>query len=303
MSKSLHIFTPVWGDKFTHLLRHALGRSFQFPLNVESLNSAVWTLLTTPEDNETVLENAHRILPNAEIRIILNPRLSEPNAPVGALKMQALLKVIQTCLDEKSRLLMSTPDFIWGNGSIETMLIASEAPGTCASLAHMRVLPTILTTDLLRRSNADLMDLGLLHSHPSWTACDATLETNGIYHSGIAWRQLPAQNLILVQHQMVSPFLVNFLPSDLEFFSKWKGMTPPAFGEWDHNWPTELINQGRLRYIGSSDAACMLEVTDVTSNMPPLLPRREPGGFEGKFMLHNHHNLIQKQFLYVMRYI
>ena len=284
--------------------------SFRWESNAQALKNCIWTLQTDSETSGAV-EIARRVIPTAEIRTIITPRISQPGEPIGAHKMQGLLKVIKQCLAERSRMLMATPDFIWGARTIPAMLKMAAGAGLCVSIAHLRVLPTILTEPFLgieglpENIHADLMGIGLRHQHPSWAACLASTKTgeptdpNGIYHSGICWEHL-TDSLIAVQHQMVSPFLVNFTLSDLEFFATWKGMTAPAFGEWDHNWPSKLIQEERLRYIGASDAACMLEVTEASKNMPPLEPRREPAD---SFFLRNHHNQIQRQFVSIFRHL
>lgn len=326
MQNRLQVYTPCWGDHFTNLLENALGRSFRFPQNAKALENCIWNLQIDAE-NSPAIQIAKKIIPTAEIRTIVSPRISQPQAPIGALKMQGLLKVIKSCIEEKSPMLMATPDFIWGDGTIENMrTAASLSPGLCVSIAHMRVLPSILHDQMLLNTptNAKLMGLGIEHAHESWKVCNSRLPQNGIYHSGICWTEvktptvLSPEGLILVQHQMPSPFLVNFMESDLRGFETWKGMTPPAFGEWDHNWPTDLLNQTRLRYIGGSDAACMLEVTEAGANMPPINSRcglekpndnpelaglERPGMAVDEFFLHGHHNSIQRQFVAVFRYL
>jgi hypothetical protein len=302
MDARLHVFSPVWGSHFTNLLEHALGRSFKWPLNAIALKNCIWTLLTTPESQNEILKLAHSIIPTAEIRIQTSDRLTESNAPIGALKIQALLKSIAQCLDEKTSMLMSTPDFIWADGSIQNMWDESypdEGQGLCVSIAHMRVLPEFIC-DFLSPDNDEMVSRGLRHAHFSWAGGEiGPYNANGIYHSGLAWRHVPGCRMITVQHQMPSPFLVNFTESDLTEFSRWKGMTPPSFGEWDHNWPSKLIDEGRLRYIGSSDVAFMVEITEPDKNVPPLEPARTP---HDQFFRSEPSVKIQKQFISTFRY-
>jgi hypothetical protein len=52
----------------------------------------------------------------------------------------------------------------------------------------------------------------------------------------------------------------------MSFFQQPHDNLPPTFGCYDHVWPTDLINQERQRMIGSSDAACVLEVTKEDLN-------------------------------------
>lgn len=297
--RKLHVFTPVWGSHFTNLLEHALGRSFRWPLNAQTLSNCIWTLFTSPVEKSHIEDLAKRIIPTASIRVLTSDRLFEPQAPIGAFKMQALLKSMRDCLDENTPMLMSTPDFIWADGSIHNMWDESypeEGQGLCVSIAHMRVLPEFLKYAHIPLST-HLVANGLEHAHDSWNRSQANNE-NGIYHSGVCWRRI-SEGLVTVQHQMPSPFLVNFTESDLEEFSRWKGVTPPAFGEWDHNWPSKLLNEGRLRYIGSSDVAFMVEVTEADKNVPPLEAAKIP---HDQFFRSEPSVKVQKQFISTFRY-
>ena len=307
----LHIFTPCWGHHFTFLLLHGLGRSFNWPQNAETVSNSIWTFITDTESQASQLKAlAKKIIPTCEPRVLVFRQLTQKDAAIGAIKMQGLLKAIAQCLEEKTPMLMATPDFIYGDGTISNMLAVSchnpnntdPSQQLCVSLAHMRVLPTILQ-DLEAfpaPTNARLLHFALDRQHGTWAACDITQDPNGIYHSGIAHRRLTG-NLIAVQHQMPSPFLVNFTESDFKEFERWKGFTAPAFGEWDHNWPTKLIEEQRLRYIGSSDAACMIEVTEADKNLPPILPKK-PGVAGDNFFLGGLHNKIQRQFISIFRH-
>jgi hypothetical protein len=305
MSKQLHIFTPVWGEHFTNLLLQALGRSLKWRQNAKSVENCIWTLFTSPSETESIRSLALSIIPTATVRVLTNDRLFEPRAPIGALKMQALLKSIRECLDENCTMLMSTPDFIWADGSIQHMWDQSypeEGQGLCVSIAHMRVLPTILNRLPIGYSSewgpGTLVNLGVKNAHASWIRSNGELNPNGIYHSGVAWRELEPC-VLAVQHQMPSPFIANFKESDLEDFKTWKGVTPPAFGEWDHNWPSKLIEEGRLRYLGSSDLAFMVEVTEADKNVPPLEPAKTPHDL---FFRTEPSVKMQKQFISTFRY-
>ena len=301
MSKRLHIFTPCWGSHFTNLLDSALGRSFRWPLNAASVKNCVWTLFTSPGEKDLITELALRIIPTADIRVLTSDRLFESNSPIGALKMQGLLKTIPECIAYKQSMLMSTPDFIWADGSIQNMWDESypnEGQSLCVSIAHMRVLPAFIA-DFMSPEATEMIVRGLKFAHDSWAHSHAILNPNGIWHSGMCWRRVPGHRLITVQHQMPSPFLVNFTESDLTEFSRWKGVTPPAFGEWDHNWPSKLLAEGRLRYIGSSDVAFMVEITESDKNAPPLEPARIP---HDQFFRVEPSVKTQKQFISTFRY-
>lgn len=272
----MKIFTPCWGEKHIKLLETCLGASFRFPKNASSLAHSEWVFLCNGDEAHRVERIAELIIPSSKIRIIR-----------GGDMMTAMLDVMESCVRDKDPMLMATPDFIYGDGTIDAFNKIGVA-NTCVSIAHMRVHPSILP--FIQRGftfpNDELMQLGMDHQHISWTNCEEGHKESMSYTGGIRW--VRHDNMHLIRHYLPSPFYVNFTQSDLDFF---KGKT---FNFWDHLWPTSLILALRLRYIGSSDAAMMLEVTDVDANVPQIL---EAPAFHASYM----HNQIQSQFVSVFR--
>jgi hypothetical protein len=97
---------------------------------------------------------------------------------------------------------------------------------------------------------------------------------------------------------MPSPFFCNFLQEDLNSFSRFAEGRPPGFGYFDHWWPSDLLINGRFRFIGSSDIACMLEITEPHKNVPPW---NEPTDPPDEFMHERLQNLYLKQFVSCFR--
>ena len=295
LSKPLHIFSPAWGQKHIALMRSALGRSFHWPRNYDVVENAKWHLVSTPEDAAAVLALAREILPSATIDILVDPRLTQFDNPGYALAL-AVMKAMDACLADNAPLLMATPDFVYGNGTIRTMMDIADRPGTVAGMAHIRVLPTFLSTlgdEPL--TNANLMHRAFAHSHLTWRDVQCGADPTMTYHCGVSWKWIGC-GLAAVQHHMPSPFLVNFLPSDREL---WQNKGEPGFGFWDHDWPTYLLRDQRMRWIGSSDAAFMAEVTDPLANLGKLLPRNpvDPDAF----FKDAYHCKIQRQFVTIFR--
>lgn len=203
--------------------------------------------------------------------------------------IKSLQAAVNMCLNDSSPLLMATPDFIFGNGTIDAFMKVANEPGTCATIANIRVLPSVLEHI---DEDTNLVDLAFSHLHRSWSESPENL-----YLSAINIKQL-TKKMWAVEHFMPSPFYVNFLESDKRVFGEWHDRKPPAFGTWDHNWPTYLLEQGRLRYIGSSDAAVMLEITDDDKNVPPI---NKPDDPKNQFFRKGFHNNIQRQFVSIFR--
>ncbi len=295
----MYVFCPVWGDKHLGLLKNALGRSLSWPSNRDAVFNSRWMVVTDgPASGEAAKKIIQEFCPSADIRIFEKPIIRMPGTDTGVVLMNVLFEVVQECIEQKMPMLMATPDFIYGNGTIDAFKRVASEPGTCAAIAHMRVLPSAIAEFWVNPlpSNAYLVSIGLNNSHQSWQMSENTASPSGCYRSGIRWERL-SEKVLTVQHVMPSPFFVNFYPEDLPFFKTWHDNRPPGFGSWDHKWPKQLIAQGRLRLIGSSDAAVMIEITDQGANIPPINPENVGKAF---FNIDSH-NKVQKQFISVFR--
>ncbi len=271
--KPLRIFTPVWGHKHLILLQKALGQSLLWPKNHAAIAHARWTLFCHPSEIEQVCEIAGRIIPPEQIDTIEYPgSKDELTAKRGELMCGALCAVIKKCLVDGSQFMMATPDFIWSDGSIENMIQLASQRATCVAVPHPRVLPTIL--DFIHdtpRSSYDLVTLASKHPHRSWVSSEMGQNPSGTFKSGIMWRKIKP-GIVTLQHRMPSPYVVNFIPADLEFFQRDDGLKRAAFGAWDHDWSCMLAKEQRHRIVLSSDIAFMAEVTSAQDNVPPPYP-------------------------------
>lgn len=299
----MKIFCPVWGKKHIDLLYNALGYSLKWPCNAEEVKGAEWIITTDSDKSLSLIREAVGMIdPTASVYGIIKPGLVYPAAPAGTILMEALKETIVKCLSDNVPMLMATPDFIYGDGSIRAFKASATDRGSCVTIAHMRVLPEIIT-EIHRHENSwetemfndDLVNAGFKYPHITWEASGRESSPGISYAGGIQWHWV-RDRVAAVQHYLPSPFFVNFLKEDLDFFSSAK---PSHFLLWDHAWPAKLLESGRLRYIGSSEAALMLEVTEANANVPPNNP---PGITNNDSSVKNgFHNIIQKQFLYIMR--
>lgn len=250
----MKIFTPKWGEKFNTYFEYGLMQSLKWPKNDAATKGA----------DSVIVPSLESLMP-------------------------ILLETIEECLTDNEPMLMACPDFIFSDGSIATMLEYSR-PGTCVGMVHTRVNPTIID-DLgeVGLNGSQLVSKAWKHLHDSWKGADCTKEFSNCYSGGVSWR---AQgDLILVQHRLPTALLVNFIPSDLDFFKD------ERFDAWDHRWPSTWQNRQRL--IGSSDAAFMVEITEVDSHCPALGPVNmlQEDWFHGVL----EHHKTNRQFVSVLR--
>lgn len=286
----IKIFCPVWGEKHIGLLSSALGMSLSWPKNKAMVHDAEWVIVT---DSEQSLARISQILfgffKDVKITPIIRPEIN--SVRFAEFLIGPVIETAKACLVDKKPMLMATPDFIYADGTIEAFSKIAHEPGSCASIAHLRVLPEIMSQITGPMENKKLMSLAREFAHTTWIHAELGLKHGNTYKGGISWLKVTEHD-IAVQHYLPSPFFVNFAPRDIESFTVTRDGFPASFGIWDHNWPSELIEQGRLRFIGSNELAMMIEVTDEDRNRAPLNRSADKGFYR------NHlHNKIQKQFI------
>lgn len=290
----MKIFIPCWGDKHINLLDKALGACLRWPQNNRAIFGAEWIIVTDSASSfEKIKQVLFTIRPDIDAKAIIYSDLSYKGIDSGMILIKAIQSTAEVCISENESLLMATPDFIYADGTIDAFKAAGKEAGSCVTIAHIRATPDLLNSLVFTPSNKELMALAWRYPHISWSGSNSDGEQKRIYRGGVCWTQM-SQTQKLVQHYMPSPFFVNFLPKDLTSFNTPHEGRPPGFGMWDHVWPSELLNDGRLRFIGSSNAAMMVEITDQDMNVPPIDDPKEHGFFRNHF-----HNKIQKQFLSV----
>lgn len=289
------IFTPIWGEKHVQLFEKALAMSLAWPKNNNLIQDAYWAITTDSQESlNRIAKTVNKLSPQGKLEGFITKELTSPNVDTGMILIETLKTTAKRCLKENSPMLIATPDFIYGDGTLFAFQATAAEKGTCASIAHMRVLPSVIKriNAFKTPSNKELVCCAFDHPHISWEDSD-----NRLYKSGLRkWKV--EEHIYAVQHFMPSPFYINFLEEDLEHLSEWNDNRPPGFGLVDHLWPTRLIKSGRLRFIGSSDLAVMIEITDEDKNVPPVNSENDP---KGEFFHKKYHNQIFSQFLSTFR--
>ncbi len=199
-----------------------------------------------------------------------------------------VMPVLRDCIASGRPLLMAPPDTIFSDGTIPTLLNMGQDRGACISFAHVRVLPGFL--DDLDKDR--MVSRAWEYLHPNWVEAEACLPQSGSFYSGLSWRFL-SDKLIGVQHRLPTVFYANFTPSDFGAFS-----TGPL-NAWDTYWPSSLFEQGRLRYVGSSDAAFAVELTERTTHGQSLMQAdlQEPD----KYHMTEPHNFVNRCMVSIFR--
>lgn len=299
--RGTNVFLPCWGEKHINLLKNCLGVSLKWPKNNKAIAGSNWIIIS---DSKKSYDQISLIVKDIDqtstSHAVIEDKIKYNSGPI---LLKVLKDVIQSSLQNQTSLLMATPDYIYGDGTIENLKKIGTQKGTCVSFAHMRVLPKILDNILkeVPFNNNDLIRLALKYQHATWADSEESANPGRTYFGGISWEYLnETKSLIGVRHRLPAPFFANFLEEDLTFFSTYHNHPHDGtFALWDHLWPSHLIKAGRLRYVGSSDAATMIEVTDKEENIPPI----NPYGITNKddYGQSNLQNQICKQFISIFR--
>jgi hypothetical protein len=262
----LEILSVFWGKEHFELFKRGTLKSLGWTKNKKEIFShrSTWNIFTDKENFLEIEKAIDIYLPELHVNLSSADDLRKYTDSMQS----ALTWQINECLKYKSKLLLAPPDTIFADGSLTGMIKAGREKETCVVLPHPRVLPGIFTEDLsLSVSQPEFVDLAWKHLHRSWADAEVDHKMRNSFSGGVSWQRL-SPTLIEVQHRLPTPYLLNFTIEDLQYFE-----TCPGFGHFDHQWANDvLIPRGRQRFIGSSDGAFVVEVTDKEKNVPPIWP-------------------------------
>lgn len=276
--------TTVWGN-YIDMFLNGTVKSLALDENREAMSDVKWNIFTEESNFQKIDTVIADLLPDVEVKY---RDLSTIRDRVDYLHC-ALIWQIKECLAQRTRMLLLPPDSIFGNKTIPNLFKIGKEPGACVVSPHPRVLPGILNEDFT--SNQSLVRLAWKHLHRSWTDSEVGHDRQNSYIGGVAWEYLDPKT-ISVKHLLPTPYFCDFTEADLQFFE-----TQPGIGAIDHVWPSALVQAGRLKYVGSSDACFVVEITDGDKNLPaaPL------GQDQTKFWQAHPHNVFNQQIACIFR--
>lgn len=268
--KPLRLYTCVYGEKHLTWMRQGLLPSLAWPGNSAAIEGCTWSFLTKGIHTQEI-EEMVKGFPSLHIKdfefLTLGPEFETNPHAQGMFLKEGFMAEISRSLTFNAQTLIAPPDTIFGEGSIANLKEIGKQRDSVVTVAHVRVLPELLTFIKTEKpvSNAKLVGLAFRHLHKTWEQAQVGLKQANSYVGGVSWRWL-AENLYAVTHRLPTPYLMNFVPEDLTYFKN-----QIHFGELDHGWPSaNLIHNQRQRLVGSSDAAFMVELTDALNNIPPV---------------------------------
>jgi hypothetical protein len=281
----IQALTTVWGDDYIDQFLKATVKSMAFPANRKAMEEITWNIFTEDNAFERIEEFIAPRLPNTKIKYkslsILRDRIDYLHSGV--------IWQIKECLKTKSRMLLLPPDSIFGDKTLPNLIKLGKEEKTCVISPHPRVLPTILNEKY--ESNESLVTAAFKHLHRSWTDAEEGTDRQNSFIGGVSWERLD-EKTVSVKHLLPTPYFCDFTEDDLTFFE-----TAAGIGVIDHVWPSMLVQQNRLKYVGSSDACFIVELTAHDKNLPPV----QRGADTSKFWRQHPHNLFNDQIACIFR--
>lgn len=271
------IMSTFWGTQHLEWFKRGCLKSLAFAKNYQTITEhcSRWNIFTDPEKMDYVKELMAITFPKVQINVQSTDDLRTYTDHLQS----ALVYQVEECLKAKERFLFAPPDTIFSNGTIHNLMTFGRQNGTCVAVAHPRVHPEILED--LSEESPKLVAKFMNYQHQSFSDAEVGHKRQNSFIGGIRWERLDDKT-ISVTHHLPTVYFADFTPEDLMYFK-----TQTSFGCYDHLWPADvLLKHQRQRYVGSSDGAFIVELTERWKNIPPVKP-----GSTDQFWVSHSHNL------------
>lgn len=283
------ILSVFWGQQHLEWFREGCLKSLAFTDNYKAIKEhcSKWNIFTNPE----YLDYAKELMKTTFPDTVMNIQSTEELRTYTDTLQSALVYQIDECLKSKDRFLFAPPDTIFANGTVKNLMTFGREKRTCVAVAHPRVLPGILMRLNQFQKPEELVKAFTEYMHPSFEDAEVGHKRQNSFIGGIRWERLDTNN-ISVTHHLPTIYFADFTQEDLMYFK-----TQTSFGSYDHLWPADiLLRANRQRYVGSSDGAFIMELTERWKNLPPVKP-----GNPDDFWANHAHNLHNRSTAVIFR--
>lgn len=268
MSRSIRILTPAWGKHLLYIDKVCLRSLFQ-PNNLPKLleqGRKIHHLFIIPEG---ILPSwCHKYV--ERYKSLYNYRcMWFPKKTID----QAYLQCFKMCIEDDSLFMPALPDWFWADGSVSNMVeyVADRKMAVAGPYLRVRAeefLGWIDAHGLVGEkglSSDRLVDLSFKYPHPISAHSDVTKPNNNARWSGIFTQPL-APGLWSYSCRVPNVFLASVTTDDwYDFYC-----SPHGYSHWDWQWPTKLMEDGRFKFFGSSDAFFMVDLTGKDQSAPKV---------------------------------
>lgn len=257
----IRFFVLAYGAEFSDLyLRSALFSLTQpnnkIPNAIVSVHSDIASMSAVAGPSEQLGE--------------VEPHFITPQDDPNDTQRDAFIEEIKRCVEQSATMVVVSPDNYWGNGSLPNSLAILGEQDVCLGIPHMRVDKDKFLSECPTHygiNNEELVSLSMKTIHPSWANCDPSDEKTNTFFTGISMSRI-TKDLYAVTHLLPTCFVCRFNASDYGYFAERRHVK----GLFDHHWPEKLAREGRLRVVGSSDAAFIAELTPAGTHNAQTTP-------------------------------
>jgi hypothetical protein len=270
--KILFVFVPMWGSQYVDLFFEytmpSLMQSKNFP-DISSNNKRIIICFYTKSiDAELIKRKMNNYNCGYEYKIYNDYYFKDLGR---GLMLNFFIHMLEKCVSNNALMLLALPDFIYSNGSISNLFKLSDGKGVSVAVPHPRVSyecieeGKINIKNLLKSgiSSSMLVKMAGQCKHSSFSFSDELMDKNST-SDGISTRKLN-YNCLAVTHNLPNVCLLSPIKDDVSFFKR-----RISFNDIDHLWPNMLLRQSRLKVVGSSNIAFMIELTYDNDKIPKL---------------------------------
>lgn len=239
ISKTIVLFTPMWGEAPAEFLAYTLPSIKESIERLQEEYEVIHDIYTT-EQSRSFVTNFVKI-PNVKRRI----------TNIKGEKKERLLSVlkenIKYCLSKKAVSILVSPDTIIGKESLYNIVkvFEIEYKSIFAYYAPIKDKPELKGKS---PTNAELVEKVFEDPHP---IIEEGLKT---HDRNASIRIVKHDDFYLVKQPMPAPVLFWFEPEDLDFFT-YIGV----YNDIDRGWADFLLQKKRIKYVLTSDVYFCVE--------------------------------------------
>jgi len=258
----LYVWVPVWGEQHISMFfRYVLPSMMQSNnLPKVTISKEVTIFIYTVEKNKYYVEQ-HINSDYKNIKFIIKIE-NDIHKVVADRITNFFIDILKISVTDKALVLVSMPDSIFSENTVSNLVSLSDGKGVSIAVAHARVSYECSVDSWLNDSelfngklNSELLvEYAMKCMHDTLKYAD-DMEDNNATLDGLSTRRLNNNNLAVI-HNLPGPYLLTPIDDDINFFIR-RG----SFNMIDKLWSHMLLRQSRLKIIGSSDLAFIVELT------------------------------------------
>ena len=261
-NKKIRFFSVAWGDYVDLFFSYAVPSLLQgrnIPALYEEGYVMEWDLYIKKGDAASALDPYQDVVKSLKKYSKLNVIPLDDTPDIVS---QALLQNVRKAVEERSLLVMAPSDTVFGDSSLFNAVKLITGKGICLAAPCPRVdMDKMLEShelDMLKQGgiieNDQLVDMSFRFGHPALSEAFDEKDVN-VTLSGLSIRQLSDRHYGVISN-LPAPYLCLMDEDDLKFFENDK-----TYSNWDRSFLQRLVQQSRIKFVGSSEAFFCLELT------------------------------------------